>query len=143
MPQGQKNRVIQLTLPALGVVFGDIGTSPLYTLRECLKAAGTEPVTPLILGILSLIFWSLCLVVSLKYVTFILKADNEGEGGIMALLFLGLRAGGDSWRRRGIITIAGLLGAALFYGDGMITPAISVLSAIEGLELIELSLIHI
>ena len=137
MQQGQNNRVLQLALPALGVVFGDIGTSPLYTLRECLKATGAEPGIPLVLGVLSLIFWALVLVVSLKYITFILKADNEGEGGIMALLFLGLRAGGDGWRHRGIITVAGLIGAALFYGDGMITPAISVLSAIEGLELIE------
>lgn len=137
MQTNPQHWVTRLTLPALGVVFGDIGTSPLYTLKECLRATETAPVAPLVLGVLSLIFWTLCLVVTLKYVTFILKADNEGEGGIMALLFLSLRAGGMGWRHRGILTVAGLIGAALFYGDGMITPAISVLSAIEGLELVE------
>ena len=137
MQADQKKGLAQLALPALGVVFGDIGTSPLYTLRECLKATEMVPTPSLVLGILSLIFWTLLLIVTLKYVCFILRADNEGEGGIMALLALALHAGGQSWHRKGLLSVAGLIGAALFYGDGMITPAISVLSAIEGLELIE------
>lgn len=137
MQADQKHWVTRLALPALGVVFGDIGTSPLYTLRECLKATDALATPEVVLGILSLIFWTLLLVVTLKYVTFILRADNEGEGGIMALLSLALQAGGKGWHRQGMISLAGLIGAALFYGDGMITPAISVLSAVEGLELIE------
>lgn len=132
----QKHWITQLALPALGVVFGDIGTSPLYTLRECLNAAAGETGIDVIMGVLSLIFWAVTFVVSLKYVYFIMKADNQGEGGIMALLALALHSEGISKTRRRLIVVAGLIGAALFYGDGMITPAISVLSAIEGLELI-------
>jgi KUP system potassium uptake protein len=132
----QKHWITQLALPALGVVFGDIGTSPLYTLRECLNAAAGETGIDVIMGVLSLIFWAVTFVVSVKYVYFIMKADNQGEGGIMALLALALHSEGISKTRRRLIVVAGLIGAALFYGDGMITPAISVLSAIEGLELI-------
>ena len=132
----QKHWITHLALPALGVVFGDIGTSPLYTLRECLHASAGEASNAVVMGVLSLIFWTVTFVVSIKYVGFIMKADNEGEGGIMALLALALHSEGMGKLRRRLIVLAGLIGAALFYGDGMITPAISVLSAIEGLELI-------
>lgn len=130
-------RLAPLTLAALGVVYGDIGTSPIYTMKEVF--AGTHhpvPVTPdNVLGILSLIFWALILVVSIKYVAFILRADNRGEGGIMALMALVQRRGGNNTNNRRMLLL-GLFGAALFYGDGVITPAISVLSAVEGLEVI-------
>lgn len=132
----QKNWITNLALPALGVVYGDIGTSPLYTLRECLNASAGDPGIPVVMGVLSLIFWAVFFVVSVKYVSFIMRADNQGEGGIMALLALALRSEGIGKTQRRLIVLAGLIGAALFYGDGMITPAISVLSAIEGLELI-------
>ena len=120
-----------LMLGALGVVFGDIGTSPIYAFRESLHAAGqVSPAT--VLGVLSLVFWAVVLVVGIKYVVFVLHADNRGEGGIIALLSLALPAGPAS----GPLLIAGLAGAALFFGDAMITPAISVLSALEGLKLV-------
>jgi KUP system potassium uptake protein len=131
-----------LTLGALGVVFGDIGTSPLYTLRECLHGIGGSKVDPAdVYGLLSLIFWSLTMVVTVKYLTFIMRADNHGEGGIFALLAVvpeSLRTKPN----RGISTIAlvVVIGAALLYGDGAITPAISVLSAIEGLAVAKPSL---
>ena len=128
--------VTNLALPALGVVFGDIGTSPLYTLRECLHAAGGAPVEQTVLGVLSLLVWTLLFVVSLKYVIFIMRADNQGEGGIMALLALALHSEKLGKRGRKTLVSVGLIGAALFYGDGIITPAISVLSAVEGLELV-------
>jgi KUP system potassium uptake protein len=123
-----------LTLTALGVVFGDIGTSPLYAFRECFRGVHKLDVNPgNVLGILSLIFWSLIVVVSIKYLVFILRADNRGEGGILALtaLVVPVRAAAGRYR---ILLILGLFGAALLYGDGIITPAISVLSAVEGLE---------
>ncbi|HNL95661.1 MAG TPA: potassium transporter Kup [Accumulibacter sp.] len=132
------SRMAALSLAALGVVYGDIGTSPLYALKEVFGGAHHPvPITPdNVLGILSVVFWSLMIVVSLKYVVFILRADNKGEGGIMALMALALHPlQEDSWLRRFIIVI-GLSGAALFYGDGIITPAISVLSAVEGLEVL-------
>lgn len=132
----QKHWITHLALPALGVVFGDIGTSPLYTLRECLNASAGDPSISVVMSLLSLIFWAVTFVVSFKYVYFIMKADNQGEGGIMALLALALHSEGMNKTQRRLIVLAGLIGAALFYGDGMITPAISVLSAIEGLELI-------
>lgn len=122
-----------ISLAALGVVYGDIGTSPLYTIRECFL--GTHPIklTPdNVLGILSLIFWSLIVVVSIKYLIFVMRADNRGEGGILALMSL-VRARAET-DERFLLVIVGLFGAALLYGDGMITPAISVLSAVEGLE---------
>ena len=118
---------------ALGVVYGDIGTSLIYTLRECLKAAGGGNATEVVLGLLSLVFWALMIVVTAKYVLLVMRADNDGEGGIMALLGLAAHSENDE-RRRTALLMTGLAGAALFYGDGMITPAISVLSAVEGLE---------
>jgi len=122
-----------LILSALGVVFGDIGTSPLYALRECFDGVHAIPVTPAnIFGVLSLIFWALIITVSIKYVLFVMRADNEGEGGILALVALVRGRTVGSYR---IVLISiGLFGAALLYGDGMITPAISVLSAVEGLS---------
>jgi len=129
---------VALTLAALGVVYGDIGTSPLYALKEVFGGAHNPvPITPQnILGILSLFFWSLMIVVTLKYVSFIMRANNEGEGGIVALMTLATdRKDGKSFRNLLLVTL-GLIGAAFFYGDGVITPAISVLSAVEGLELI-------
>ncbi|HYG89742.1 MAG TPA: potassium transporter Kup [Azospirillum sp.] len=124
-----------LTLAALGVVYGDIGTSPLYTLRECFiqTALPIEPEN--ILGILSLIFWALIIVVTMKYVIFVMRADNQGEGGILALTALALRGMRPGHRRTMAIMAAGIIGAALFYGDCIITPAISVLSAVEGLTI--------
>ncbi len=127
-----------LALAALGVVYGDIGTSPLYALKEVFGGAHHPvPITPdNVLGILSLVFWALMAVVSGKYVSFIMRANNRGEGGIMALMALALRNSPAGSRKRWIIVTLGLFGAALFYGDGVITPAISVLSAVEGLEVI-------
>jgi KUP system potassium uptake protein len=124
-----------LALGALGVVFGDIGTSPLYTLKECLHAAGHHRATQEDLyGILSLIFWALALVVTLKYLTFIMKAENKGEGGIFALLALVPEAmRGAKPGRISAVALFAVVGAALLYGDGIITPAISVLGAVEGL----------
>jgi KUP system potassium uptake protein len=121
-----------LFIGALGVVFGDIGTSPLYALRQSINTVGTSS-DATILGVLSLITWALILVVTTKYVLVVMRADNRGEGGILALTALALRSAGGSGRRRAIVAI-GLLGAALFYGDCIITPAISVLSAAEGLK---------
>ena len=121
-----------LLLGALGVVFGDIGTSPIYAFRESLKAAGGTPVEATVLGVLSLVFWAVVLIVALKYVVFVMRADNDGEGGTMALLSLALPAAG---KLKGVLLVVGLAGASLFFGDAMITPAISVLSAIEGLEI--------
>ncbi len=122
-----------LVIGALGVVYGDIGTSPIYTFRESLKAAGEAPGRDVVLGLLSLIFWTLMIVVTIKYVVFVMRADNDGEGGIMALLGLARGAEPDPRLAR-FLLVAGIAGAALFYGDGMITPAISVLSAVEGLD---------
>ncbi len=134
---GKKTKLSAHTLAALGVVFGDIGTSPLYTMKEVF-AAGHHPV-PLneanMFGILSLIVWALILVVSVKYVAFIMRADNRGEGGIMALLALASRNAKGDHKKQHTIMLLGILGACMFYADGMITPAISVLSAVEGLEL--------
>ena len=139
-------RLAFLTLTALGVVYGDIGTSPLYALRECFRAEyGIAPTAANVLGVLSLILWSLILVVSVKYIVFILRADNRGEGGILALLALLLqqkRRTDDSHRRLVLISL-GLFGAALLYGDGVITPAISVLGAVEGLEIAAPALAHV
>jgi KUP system potassium uptake protein len=122
-----------LTIAALGVVYGDIGTSPLYAVRQSLLAFG-DTGERAILGALSLIFWSLVLVVTVKYVAVIMRADNRGEGGLLALTALVLRTTGREKKRYLWIMAAGLIGAALFYGDGIITPAISVLSAVEGLK---------
>ncbi|HEX8376110.1 MAG TPA: KUP/HAK/KT family potassium transporter, partial [Geminicoccaceae bacterium] len=123
-----------LTLAALGVVYGDIGTSPLYTLKEAFgHAGGLHPVETSVLGVLSLVFWSLILVVTLKYVVLILRADNRGEGGVLALGTLAARALPDTPALRRLVYALAIAGLALFYGDGLITPAISVLSAVEGL----------
>ncbi len=129
-------RVAPLVLFALGVVFGDIGTSPLYALRECFAAGhGIAISQDNVFGILSLVFWSLIIVISVKYVAFVMRADNHGEGGIFALLTLILSRGNIRGKQLRLITAFGLLGTALFYGDGILTPAISVISAVEGLKI--------
>ena len=135
--QTTKARLAALALAALGVVYGDIGTSPLYAMKEVFAGNHPIPLTETnVLGSLSLFFWALIIVVSLKYVVFIMRADNRGEGGIMALIALALHEAQDRKRRQQIIMIIGILGAAMFYCDGMVTPAISVLSAVEGLEIV-------
>lgn len=127
---------LSLLVAAVGVVYGDIGTSPLYTLKEVFSGDYGVPVNhDGVLGILALIFWSLIWVVSIKYMLFILRADNQGEGGTMALTALARRASAPYPKLRAVMVVCGLIGAALFYGDSMITPAISVLSAVEGMEL--------
>ncbi|MFS2018711.1 potassium transporter Kup [Massilia sp. CT11-108] len=124
-----------LALAAIGIVYGDIGTSPLYSLKTVFDPAHGLPLTPAnLVGVVSLIFWGLSVIVSFKYVTLVLRADNRGEGGIMALLALALGAVGDRRRMHLGLLLIGVFGASLFYGDSVITPAISVLSAIEGLE---------
>jgi KUP system potassium uptake protein len=130
-------RLAILSLGALGVVYGDIGTSPLYALRECFGPEyGILPTPENVYGILSLILWALLLVVTVKYIVFILRADNRGEGGILAMLALILQKEAGPRSRRFLLIAIGLMGAALLYGDGMITPAISVLSAMEGLTVV-------
>ena len=134
--QHDTKRVWALTLGALGVVFGDIGTSPLYALRESFTGHHFLPVTTdNVLGILSLIIWSLIIIVSIKYLMFVLRADNNGEGGILSLLALAMPTSKTSGGSKRYIVYVGLFGAALLYGDGMITPAITVLSAVEGLKI--------
>jgi KUP system potassium uptake protein len=131
-----------LSLGALGIVFGDIGTSPLYALQTVFAADehAVRPVESGVYGVISLVFWAITLIVSIKYVTLIMRADNEGEGGIMALIAL-IREKGLQRRLAQVTLVAlGIFGASLFYGDGMITPAISVLSAVEGIEVVEPSL---
>ncbi|WP_442114072.1 potassium transporter Kup [Pseudomonas sp. NUPR-001] len=131
-----KTSSLSLLIAAVGVVYGDIGTSPLYTLKEVFAGHyGVQANHDGVLGILSLVFWSLIWVVTLKYVLFVLRADNQGEGGIMALTALARRAAAPFPRLSRVLVLLGLFGAALFYGDSMITPAISVLSAVEGLQL--------
>jgi KUP system potassium uptake protein len=134
-----------LTFGALGVVFGDIGTSPLYAIQTVFSADNhaVHPTQATVYGIISLVFWTITLVVSVKYVTFIMRADNEGEGGIMALIALvqSISLKGR-WTKMGLVAL-GIVGASLFYGDGMITPAISVLSAVEGLKVAAPSLGHL
>ncbi len=124
-----------MSLGAIGVVFGDIGTSPLYAVKEVF-GDHLQIDRIHVLGVLSLILWSLTLVVAIKYATFIMRANNKGEGGIMALMSLALNSSKDSLKLKGFILTIGLFGAALFYGDGIITPAISVLSAVEGLQIV-------
>jgi KUP system potassium uptake protein len=134
----QHKRLIALIIGALGVVYGDIGTSPLYALRECFGDHHALQVSSFnVYGVLSLVIWSLIIIVSIKYLTFVMRADNKGEGGILALMVYALRKGGDenSSKRKYVIYL-GLFGGALIYGDGIITPAISVLSAVEGIEVI-------
>ena len=134
--QPSRRYLATLYLGALGVVYGDIGTSPLYAFRECFAPEHHLLPTPAnIMGVLSLIFWSLVLIISIEYLIFVMRADNRGEGGIIALMSL-VRPKGTPSTRRAVLLTLGLFGAALIYGDGMITPAISVLSAIEGLEIV-------
>ncbi|WP_129990979.1 low affinity potassium transporter Kup [Rahnella sp. CFA14(1/10)] len=134
-----KSSLLTVTVACIGVVYGDIGTSPLYTLRECLTGqAGITMTQSSLFGFLSLIFWLLMLVVSVKYISFVMRADNGGEGGILTLMALAIRNLNPRWIP--FIMFIGLVGGSFFYGDGVITPAISVLSAIEGLEIIEPSL---
>jgi KUP system potassium uptake protein len=126
-----------LTLSAIGVVYGDIGTSPLYALRECFHGThGVAPTHENVLGVLSLIFWSLTLIISIKYILFVMRADNNGEGGILALLALVAQSPDAKRKSRASLIALGLFGAALLYGDGMITPAITVLGGVEGLEIV-------
>jgi KUP system potassium uptake protein len=132
----RKESLTALSIAAMGVVYGDIGTSPLYTMKEVFNGPHAVAVTPdNLLGILSLIFWALTITVSLKYVLFITRADNRGEGGIMALTSLALRTRGAGPGLMWLMSILGIFGAGLFYGDAVITPAMSVLSAVEGLEI--------
>jgi KUP system potassium uptake protein len=132
-----------LAAGAIGVVFGDIGTSPLYTLQEVFSHEyGLGVSNASVLGVLSLVFWALVLVVTLKYVTFVMRADNKGEGGIMALLALARHSVRGQPRLRWLIALVAIFGAALFYGDGVITPAISVLSAVEGIKVAAPALSH-
>ncbi len=128
-----------MTLGVLGVVYGDIGTSPLYAFKQSILAAGGLSEAH-VLGVLSLMIWALLLVVTVKYVLVVMRADNRGEGGILALTVLALHSASRRGRRHKLLLLLGLLGAALFYGDGVLTPAISVLSAVEGLEIIAPSL---
>jgi KUP system potassium uptake protein len=123
-----------LILGALGVVYGDIGTSPLYTVKQCFHSIGGTITPEMVYGVLSLITWALVIVVAVKYVIVIMRADNRGQGGVLALTALALRSTSRTGLRHRLILTAGLIGAALFYGDGVITPAISVLSAVEGLK---------
>jgi KUP system potassium uptake protein len=133
-PRSRK-RTTRLTLAALGVVFGDIGTSPLYTIKECFSEfTGLKPVHEDVLGILSLITWALIVIVTLKYVMVVMRADNRGEGGVLALMALVSRRAEIPEKRRRFYLMLGMAGAALFYGDCLLTPAISVLSAVEGLN---------
>jgi KUP system potassium uptake protein len=126
-----------LSLAALGVVYGDIGTSPIYAMRESLHGVhGVDATQVNVLGLLSLILWALILVISVKYLLFVMRADNGGEGGMIALTALVTPASPKARRRRRVLVLVGLFGASLLYGDGMITPAISVLSAVEGLEVV-------
>ncbi|MDX2055129.1 MAG: potassium transporter Kup [Polyangiaceae bacterium] len=133
----KKESLAALSLGALGVVFGDIGTSPLYALRECLHGAhGVDVTSKNVLGVLSLIFWALMVIISVKYVAYVLRADNQGEGGILALM--ALVTGGKELHRGAhkIAVLLALFGAALLFGDGVITPAISVLGALEGIKVV-------
>jgi len=133
-PGNKRDSLLRLGIGSIGIVYGDIGTSPLYTLKECFgEVHGLLPTTQNVLGLLSLVLWALILVVSIKYVLFIMNAANKGEGGLLALMSLAQRSlGSDS----AVITGLGLFGAALFFGDSVITPAISVLSAVEGLTVV-------
>lgn len=137
LSDSQKTSMKLLVLGALGVVYGDIGTSPLYAFKELFAGNHPIPLTEAnVFGGLSMIFWALIVIVSIKYIVFILRADNRGEGGIMALIALALHEAHDKPKRAKWIMLAGILGTAMFYGDGMVTPAISVLSAVEGLDVV-------
>ena len=132
-----KSSLAALTLGAIGVVYGDIGTSVLYAVKEVFGSGHVDFTPANVYGILSIFFWTLTLIVSIKYVVLVLRADNHGEGGLVAMLALASQAVKDQPRLRSVLLLIGIFGTALFYGDGVITPAISVLSAVEGLEVIE------
>jgi len=131
-----KSSLASLTLGAIGVVYGDIGTSVLYSIKEVFGSGHVEFTPDNVMGILSIFFWTLTFIVSLKYVMLVLRADNNGEGGLVAMLALASSSVRDKPRLRGILLVVGIFGTCLFYGDGVITPAISVLSAVEGLEVV-------
>ena len=139
---GRETLRAAVVVGALGVVFGDIGTSPIYTIQTVFNPADPHPVpisTANVFGVVSLVFWSVMIIVTLTYVTLVMRVNNQGEGGIMALITLLTRWGGEarSGRRTALLASLGIFGAALFFGDSMITPAISVLSAVEGVKVIE------
>ena len=136
MQSSNKSSLTALTVGAIGVVYGDIGTSPLYAFKEVFASGHVAITEANVLGVLSLFFWTLTVIVSLKYVALIMRADNNGEGGLMALLALASQSVKDQPRLRSIMLVVGVFGVALFFGDGVITPAISVLSAVEGLEVV-------
>ncbi len=140
----RKHSMAVITLGALGVVYGDIGTSPLYALRECFGPEYHLVLNPHnVLGVLSLMIWTIMFIICVKYMLFVLRADNKGEGGILSLMALALRTRGDeNSKRRWSLTVLGIFGAALLYGDGAITPAITVLSAVEGLQQITTGFSH-
>jgi KUP system potassium uptake protein len=141
-PPDSKRQLLRASLSALGVVYGDIGTSPLYALRECFGAHGVQVNAHSVLGVLSLIFWSLTLIVTVKYLRYVLEADNHGEGGILALMALSLSRGGRPLARRAML-LFGVIGASFLYGDGAITPAVTVLGAIEGIAIASPQLSHL
>jgi KUP system potassium uptake protein len=133
--EGPRGHLALLSLGALGIVYGDIGTSPLYAFREAIHATGGQAADQAgVLGLLSMVFWALLIVVTIKYMVVVMRADNHGEGGILALTALILPSSPSPARRRQVLIWFGLFGTALLYGDGIITPAISVLAAVEGLE---------
>ncbi len=136
MEKHGKSSLAALALGAIGVVYGDIGTSPLYAFQQVFVSAQVPVTTENILGVLSLFFWTLTIIVSLKYVALIMRADNLGEGGLMSLLALASQSVKSKPRAHAVLLVAGVFGVALFFGDGVITPAISVLSAVEGLEIV-------
>ncbi|MBF0125477.1 MAG: KUP/HAK/KT family potassium transporter, partial [Magnetococcales bacterium] len=129
------NRVLQLAVAAIGVVFGDIGTSPLYAFKEVLGHGAVEATPDNIYGAISLIFWTLMIILTIEYQFFITRADNKGEGGILAMVALAMRSVAPFPRVQRAVFLVGMVSVALFFGDGVITPAISVLSAVEGLEI--------
>jgi KUP system potassium uptake protein len=146
-PGRQEPTQLALTVGALGVVFGDIGTSPIYTIQTVFNPSDPHPVAASaqsVYGIISLIFWSVTIIVTLKYVLLVMRADNDGEGGILALITLITRQGVPGGRRTKLVLAGlGIFGASLFFGDSMITPAISVLSAVEGLKVVQPSFEHL
>ena len=134
--QHLKSSLRALTLGAIGVVYGDIGTSVLYAVKEVFGSGHVPFTTDNVMGILSIFFWTLTVIVSIKYVTLVLRADNNGEGGLVAMLALASQSVKDKPALRRVLLLVGIFGTCLFYGDGVITPAISVLSAVEGLEVV-------
>ncbi len=136
MQENSNTSLLAMTIGAVGVVYGDIGTSVLYAMKEVFGSGHVAFNTDNVYGILSIFFWTLTVIVSLKYVVLVLRADNNGEGGLVAMLALASEAVKDKPKLRRRLLLVGIFGTSLFYGDGVITPAISVLSAVEGLEVI-------